>query len=148
MTEHNPNAEPVVVTPVPDHAGRADKAAARLMGREPNAIYYYRDLYGPLLHAVARWDGVDSKQILPVSWVQHPDGREGWAFKHHPAPRPLYRLNRISALPHADIVVVEGEKSVQAAEKVFPRSAVTTSSGGANAAKWQTGHYLLDDEGL
>ena len=104
------------------------------MGREPSGIWFYRDLDGRLLYAIARWDGVDGKQILPLSWVRHPDGREGWAFKHHPTPRPLYRLNRLSALPPADIVVVEGEKSVHAAEKVFPCSAITTSSGGAKAA--------------
>src|SRR5262249_10899790 len=103
-------------------------------GREPSAICFYRDSDGLLLHAIARWDGVDRKRILPVSWVQYPDGREGWAFKHHPAPRPLYRLNRLSALSHADIVVVEGEKSVQAAEKIFPNSVVITSSGGAKSA--------------
>lgn len=97
-------------------------------------MWFYRDRDGLLLHAIARWDNADGKQILPLSWVRYPDDREDWAFKHHPIPRPLYGLNRLSAVPHADVVVVEGEKSVKAAEKIFPNSAVITSSGGAKAA--------------
>jgi putative DNA primase/helicase len=71
----------------------------------------------------------DGKTVRPLSWV---DG-EGWQFRAWPDRRPLYRLPEIKAHPKGPIVVVEGEKSADAANQIFPNSVVTTSSGGANA---------------
>jgi putative DNA primase/helicase len=119
----------VVVRPVPAHAEKIGEAAARLFGPQPDDFWQYHDEHGrPLFQPGKR------KRILPLSWVRHPDGCEDWAFKNHPAPRPLYRLNVLAVSPAAPVVVVEGEKCADAAQDVFPSSVVTTSPGGADAA--------------
>jgi putative DNA primase/helicase len=125
----------VVVTPVPASAEKIGEAAARLFGRRPDDFWQDHDEHGRPLFAVARWNQPGKrKRILPLSWVRHPDGREDWAFKNHPAPRRLYRLNVLGVSPAAPVVVVEGEKCADAAQDVFPGSVVTTSPGGADAA--------------
>ena len=61
-------------------------------------------------------------------------GAMQWRWKGVPAPRPLYNLDKLAASPDAPVVVVEGEKSADAAARVFPKSVATTSPGGSQAA--------------
>ncbi len=132
---NGPSVEPVVISPVPGSAESVTSAATRLVGKAAQAIWSYKDAQGALLFAVARWDNEDgTKKILPLSWLRDGDGPEGWAFKNHPAPRPLYNLGLLKASPKAPVVIVEGEKCAEAAGAVFPKSVITTSSGGSNAA--------------
>ncbi len=127
--------EPVVVSPVPGSAESVTGAATRLVGKAAQAIWNYKDAQGAVLFAVARWDNEDgTKKIRPLSWLRNSDGSEGWAFKAHPAPRPLYNLGLLKASPTAAVVIVEGEKCAEAAGAVFPKSIITTTSGGSNAA--------------
>ena len=145
---------------MPDDAEPVDRAVARLRPRAPHAIWKYYDANGGLLFAVARWDlGSGKKEFLPLSWVRRCDGTEGWAFKSHPAPRPLYGLNMLANSPEASVVVVEGEKCAEAGRVVFPKSVVITSPGGSNnshTADWSPligrSHVLVwgdaDDAGI
>ena len=123
------SGEPVVVSPVPGSAEPVTSAARRLVGKAAQAIWTYDDAQGAVLFAVARWDNEDgTKKILPLY------GSEGWALKNHPAPRPLYNLGLLKASPAASVVIVEGEKCAEVAGALFPKSTITTSSGGSNAA--------------
>src|SRR6266404_3257620 len=132
---NGPSVEPVVISPVPASAETVTSAATRLVGKAPQAIWNYTEGLGALSFAVARWDNEDgTKKILPLSWLRSGDGSEGWAFKNHPAPRPLYNLGLLKASPTASVVIVEGEKCAEVAGAVFPKSVITTSSGGSNAA--------------
>jgi putative DNA primase/helicase len=129
------SGEPVVVSPVPGSAEPVTSAARRLVGKAAQAIWTYDDAQGAVLFAVARWDNEDgTKKILPLSWLRNGDGSEGWALKNHPAPRPLYNLGLLKASPAASVVIVEGEKCAEVAGALFPKSTITTSSGGSNAA--------------
>lgn len=124
----------VVIRPVPDRAPEPTLAVSRLYGRAPDRIYTYRDRDGRALFHVCRWSGTGgNKEIRPLAWVRHRDGSEDWAFRNHPAPRPLYGLEHIAQRPHASVVVVEGEKATEAAAKIFPDSVVVTWPGGSNA---------------
>jgi putative DNA primase/helicase len=124
----------VVIMPPPSDAEDPWIAATRLFGREPDFLWRYND-QGGLLFVVGRWDFADAgKKYLPLCWVKDSDGREGWDFKQPPAPRPLYRLNVLFRQPNAPVLVVEGEKCVDAARAVFLEFVVTTSPGGAGAA--------------
>jgi putative DNA primase/helicase len=108
-----------------------ESAAAHLFGRPPDALWRYRTAEGAVAFCVCRWNKPDGgKEILPLCWFE----AAGWQFKHWPAPRPLYNLDKIAANPDAPIVVCEGEKAADAAACIFPKSIATTSSGGANAA--------------
>jgi putative DNA primase/helicase len=135
--------ELVVVTPVPADAQSIGDAAKKLFGRPPDHFGCYHNKDCKLLFAVARWNGPGGKKsVRPLCWVRYPDGREAWAFKNHPAPRPLYRLNLLAGSPDAPVVIVEGEKCAEAAQDVFPNSVVTTSPGGAGAADKADWKYL------
>jgi putative DNA primase/helicase len=140
--------ESAVVTPVPQNAERVGEAATRLMGRQPDNFWRYYNANRELLFAVVRWDTQDGKKILPMSWVRHADGREGWSFKAHPIPRPLYRLNDLARSPNASVAIVEGEKCADAAREVFPDCIVTTSPGGANAAAQADWKSLAQSENV
>jgi hypothetical protein len=48
-------------------------------------------------------------------------------------PCPLYRLDDLVARPDAPVLVVEGEKTADAAAELFPDYVVVTSQGGCNA---------------
>jgi hypothetical protein len=125
-----------VITPVPASAAPIEQAAANLGRSAPDCLYKYFDGNRNLLFAVARWNGPTGQKakVLPVSWIRDASGSERFAFRHHPAPRPLYQLPELCERPHASVVVVEGEKCVEAAKAVFPLSVVVTSSGGSNGA--------------
>ena len=125
-----------VVTPVPVSAAPIEQAAAHLGRSTPDFLWKYFDGNRNLLFAVARWNGPTGQKakVLPVSWIRDASGSERFAFRHHPAPRPLYGLPELRERPYASIVVVEGEKCVEAAKAVFPFSVVVTSPGGSNGA--------------
>lgn len=78
---------------------------------------------------VCRFPG---KRIRPLRWT----GSE-WSWTQAPAPRPLYWARR---QPAAHVLVVEGEKTADAAAALFPSHAVVTWPGGCKAlgkANWQ-----------
>ncbi len=58
----------------------------------------------------------------------------GWQWKAAPAPRPLYGLDRLALAPAAPVLVVEGEKTADAAAALFPEFVAVTWSGGGKAA--------------
>jgi uncharacterized protein (DUF927 family)/5S rRNA maturation endonuclease (ribonuclease M5) len=127
-----------VVAPIPATAGDVADFAGRItgLGRRPDAVWTYRDETGAALFHIARWDSVNSKEIRPICWVRNRSG-EAWVSCHFPKLRPLYNLDLIAAAGvDAPIVVVEGEKTADAARAIFTRSVVTTSSGGSSAAEY------------
>lgn len=88
---------------------------------EPTAVYTYRTRGGDLMMYVARFDPPDSrKQILPFSWCQHPDGSARWTWRGITGDdkRPLYGLDRLDPKPEAAVLIVEGEKSADAAQRL------------------------------
>jgi putative DNA primase/helicase len=106
-------------------------AAARLFGRKPDGLWRYATAEDETAFYAARWHEADGKKTFrPVSWR---DG-DGWQFTAWPDHRPLFNLPALSQHPTATVVICEGEKAADAAAKVFPKSIVTTSSGGRGAA--------------
>lgn len=71
---------------------------------------------------VCRFPG---KRIRPLWW----DGSQ-WLWKAPPAPRPLYWARRHAAAP---VLVVEGEKTADAAAALLPSHAVVTWPSGCKA---------------
>jgi putative DNA primase/helicase len=56
-----------------------------------------------------------------------------WKGFNSPEPKPIYRLRELSKRPDAQVLVVEGEKTADAAAKLFPDHAVITWQGGSAA---------------
>lgn len=120
------------IVPVPD--GVRLKFPRHKNG-EPNTVWDYRDSNGRLLGHVCRWDtGDGGKEVMPLSWCVGPDGSRAWRWMALPTPRPLYGRDQFDKQPDAPVLVVEGEKSADAAAKRFSDHVAVTSSGGAKAA--------------
>ncbi|MCZ6860397.1 MAG: phage/plasmid primase, P4 family, partial [Alphaproteobacteria bacterium] len=106
-----------------------------------DTTWTYCDATGTSLLVVCRWNRIGrSKTILPISYGVL-NGTEGWHFKHLAAPRPLFGLDRLAARPNAEVLLVEGEKAADAAQRLLPKMVAMTWPGGANAirhADWTT----------
>lgn len=89
----------------------------------------YHDVSGRIVMRVCRWEQPNSKKdIRPL--VRTADG---WKWQHHPAPRPLFQLDRLVNDAELPALVVEGEKTAVAAQKLYPAYIATTWAGGASA---------------
>jgi hypothetical protein len=122
-------------TPPPEDTEAPEKAAARLFGAPPDAMWPYRNAKGATLFWVCRWSvvkgGQSDKEIRPLCWFSN----GGWRFAHLPDPRPLYNLDQLNERPSAPVIVCEGEPAADAARELFRDHVVVTSCGGARAAK-------------
>ena len=100
----------------------------------PSAFWTYHTVEGYRVGVICRFDTIDGgKEVLPLTWCQHKSGSEGWRWKSFAKPRPLYRLPDIEARPDAWVLVVEGEKTAEAAQRLMPHCVVTTWAGGSKA---------------
>lgn len=101
-----------------------------------SAFWSYLDADGRLFGAVCRFDLPDGgKDVVPLSWCRHTDGREAFRWLAFGKPRPLYGLDRLAADPTAGVLIVEGEKAAQAARKICP-GVVVTWPGGSKAVRF------------
>lgn len=100
---------------------------------KPSQVWTYHDAAGKVVAHVARFETASGKVVLPTTFGEL-QGQRGWHWKGLPAPRPLYHLGELVKRPDAPVLVVEGEKTADAALKLFPDYVCVTSSGGSNAA--------------
>ncbi len=121
-----------VILPVPDAAPQPPRCHAQ--HGQASALWRYADGQGRTLGYVARFESPEGKVILPLCFGQYGTGRPQWAWKALPEPRPLYNLPSLPALSDdATVLLVEGEKTADASQVLFPHCAVLTWSGGAHA---------------
>jgi putative DNA primase/helicase len=103
---------------------------------QPSGVWKYRDATGCLFGAVCRFDMPDgAKQVVPLTWARHADGREQFRWLAFSKPRPLYGLDILAANPDAGILIVEGEKASDAARTISP-GVVVTWPGGSKAVRY------------
>ncbi len=102
---------------VAQHLGTDQRRPDPLVVADAEHIWHYTETF-----AVSRQPG---KIIRPWSW----DGSR-WQQKAPPAPRPLYWARRNAGAP---VLVVEGEKTADAAAKLFPDHAVCCWSSGCKS---------------
>ncbi len=106
-------------------------------------IYSYRSLYDQLLWCLVRIDNPDgTKSYLPQTVWENSQGNKNWRSKAPPALRHIYGLHRLGkAESSTPVLIMEGEKASDAAEKLFPDYICMTWLGGANAvhtADWSS----------
>lgn len=106
---------------------------AHVVRGRPVATWCYRTATGGVTGYVHRFVTSDGgKEILPCVWSQHPTKGKAWKWRQWDQPRPLYHLDLQA--DDRPVVVVEGEKCVDAAASVLGATHwVTTWSGGGNA---------------
>ncbi|MDR1535782.1 MAG: DUF6371 domain-containing protein [Planctomycetota bacterium] len=95
----------------------------------------YHDADGMELCYTFRLDKPDgSKDFVPLCFGQDAAGNHQWVAMTPTAPRPLYGLDRLAkAAPDAPILLVEGEKTADGAQTLFPDHVCMTWMGGGNA---------------
>ncbi len=115
---------PVDGPPVPAHFK---------LGR-PTTAWAYKKSSGEVLFWVCRFDRPDGgKNFLPATlWCV--GERLEWRWKGPVSPRPLYGLDRLATLPCAQVLVCEGEKAADAAQRLLSDWACITSLNGAQSA--------------
>lgn len=100
----------------------------------PKLHWAYRAADGSLIGYVCRFDIDGEKEVIPLTY--RTDGtRNDWRWKGFDKPRPLYNLDKIAANPNATILLVEGEKTADAAQAQLnpEKTVVTTWPGGSMA---------------
>lgn len=100
-----------------------------------DGYWCYRDKQGCPLMYVTRHNPSDrDKFYLPHTYRQQEDDLPYWDnIAEGLVDWPLYNLNLIHQQPNANILIVEGEKTADAAAKLLKGWVITTWHGGANA---------------
>lgn len=94
-------------------------------------IHTYRDAAGAAIARVVRTDLPNGDKKFAQ---QTPDSSGEWTWKGPKRPRPLYRLDVLTRNPDATVVICEGEKAAEAAQRQLgDRFVSTTWMGGAGA---------------
>ena len=115
--------------------------------REPSLVSAYKKLDGSLFCVVARYEGRHkSKRKLVLPWAYGElDGVTDWHRRMPSGPRPLFGLDEL--ILHAGkrpVLIVEGEKTREAAKRLIgDRFFVTTWIGGCQAIG-KTNFRILD----
>ena len=100
---------------------------------QPVATWTYHTAEGHRVGLICRFNLADgSKEVLPITWCEHVSGKQAWRWKSFAKPRPLYNLPEVVAST-GWVLIVEGEKTADAAKRLLPNLAVTTWSGGSKA---------------
>lgn len=91
--------------------------------------YIYRDITGNIFGGVVFYKKPDgSKDPRPIVYSKT---KSDWVFKGFPDPRPLYKLDVFQDA--RQIIIVEGEKCADMAQRMLPMAILTTWQGGAQA---------------
>ncbi|MDP3936095.1 MAG: AAA family ATPase [Alphaproteobacteria bacterium] len=137
------------LTPTPDHPapqlGEGCLAKLAHHNRETGR-YTYADEHGATLFHVVRLEPKDvsktGKMTLPLSYgfdTTSSASTPCWALKKYQSsdnsPLPLYNLKELMDHPTKPVLIVEGEKTAEAAQHIFPEMVVTTWHGGAGNVK-------------
>lgn len=120
--ESNGGAKPSPIIPVP-HGAPAMSFKHPEWGK-PAAVWAYHEIDGSLVGYVARFNtrnrnGDPDKTFLPITYCDLGEGKRGWRSKGIPEPQPLYRLLKVVVRTNVPILVTEGEKAADSAQRLF-----------------------------
>jgi putative DNA primase/helicase len=108
---------------------------------KPNAVYAYHDAHGYIITYICRFNKPGGKKDnMPLSFCQNKTEYRAWRWQGLLEPRPLYNLHKIAAdkTKSKPVLIVEGEKTADAAGKLFPEIIVTCWMFGSGAQKAKT----------
>jgi uncharacterized protein (DUF927 family) len=121
----------IPIAPIPPSAFPLQ---AKLRGKDPRSTWIYYDAEARPLCVECRWPTDTGKEVRIATWCRNRDGREAWRLKHLLPPRPIFGLNRLAQRPLAPVLVVEGPKKCEPAERLFPDYVAIAWPGGAKSA--------------
>lgn len=120
------------IFPVPESARKPPCFFGERLGK-PTMTWEYKNEHGELLCLVNRFEPESGKTYLPLTWCRDEAGFERWYSKAPISNKPLYGLDRLAAKKEAIVLITEGEKAADAAQRLFPDFVTTTTMGGAQA---------------
>jgi hypothetical protein len=108
---------------------------------EPSETWGYHNAAGLLEGYICRFETIDSEGIPRKEFRPRRYGallkkgrtRTGWHWKGWGENRPLYGLCELLAQPEAPVIVVEGERKVAAAQRLFPKYVAVSPMNGAKS---------------
>lgn len=121
------------IMPIPDAAGRSRPIFFGAKLGKLIASWPYRNAEGLVLCYVNRFLTVTGKSYLPQTYCKDSSGFQQWKLIAPPEPRPAYCLDRLAARPDAIVIFNEGEKSADAAQRLFPQYVAVTTMNGAKS---------------
>ena len=128
-------------------ASNNSNLAYMLKGRQEIARYAYQDADSNILGYVVRLEDKQGSKITPtLTYCRNHEGKEQWRWQGFGNDRPLYGLDRLRHQPDAPVLIVEGEKTAEAARALLPEYAVITWSGGCGAVQKSDWSVLKDRE--
>lgn len=92
----------------------------------PPGKQYWR--YNDAFYVIRKDNADGTKDILPLTW-----NGDKWQWKAPSVPRPLYNKQQLAARPNAPVLVVEGEKTADAAALLYPTAVIITWPSGCKA---------------
>lgn len=84
---------------------------------------------------ICRFETAEGKDVLPYAWCKSQRGERAFRWKSFRKPRPLYNLAALAERPSAGVLIVEGEKTADAAARLMPRAVVVSWPGGSKAIR-------------
>ena len=73
-----------------------------------------------------------AKEFRQLAWCRNGDGAKAWRWQWMAKPRPLYGVEILRQRPSDPVLVVEGERTADAARRIAPGYVVITWPGGAS----------------
>ena len=116
--------------------------AQNAAGAKRISVHEYHDAEGQLISAICRYEKFTDEQREEAKKRGRPYRKcdtwsptnGGWLAKGPREPKPLYRLPRLlKESKDKQVMIVEGEKCVEAVEKAFSKAIVTTWMHGKNS---------------
>lgn len=105
--------------------------ACEVKAKVRKTVHEYASADGEVLLRVHRTDKPDGSKTFSQST---PDGKGGWSWRGIKGKTPLYRLPALAAAPRLPVVICEGEKAAEAAQRLLGDSMVATTWPGGAAA--------------
>jgi hypothetical protein len=109
--------------------------------RAPSKAWAYRNKNGLVVGYARRFETVDSngnpdKTFRPLSWIIDQNGNGRWigTIEGFNGCTPIYGAELLDSRRSARVLIVEGEKTADAARQIFPEMVVITFFGGAGKA--------------
>ena len=97
-------------------------------------VWTYRNAAGHPLGFIYRFDNENGKEFRPLVLFRDARNRLVWRWESWPVSRPLYGLDRLAKHPDAPVIVTEGEKACDAAQKLLSDCVCITSPNGSKSA--------------
>jgi hypothetical protein len=122
---------------IPAGPFRTDRLRHRHWGR-PEMVFEYRDSEDALIGYTARFvrtsDHETEKVVLPMSWnVEEHGAHWSWNERGWNGVKPISGAEKLRLRPTQPILLVEGEKTCAAAERMFPEFVCISWRGGVGS---------------